>query len=206
MATATQIFANSHEYAKAIPMTSKLPVQDLEQLLLSVALKRDKSAFSQLFKFFAPKIKQHALSKLGCPDAANDVVQEAMTNVWRKAHLFNPNKGAVNTWIFTIMRNVTFDALRKVQSNREDVVSDDIWPLVEAKTEKQLDDDDHLSTRLLMDYIHQLSPEQQAVIKGVYFSGISQEQLAIHLDLPLGTVKSRLRLAMVKLKSLGANL
>ncbi|RLV61616.1 sigma-70 family RNA polymerase sigma factor [Parashewanella curva] len=205
MATATRLFANTHEYAKALPMTLKSPPQDLEQLLLDVALKRDKNAFSQLFKLFAPKIKHHAQSKLGSQDAANDIVQETMTNVWRKAHLFNPNKGAVNTWVYTIMRNVTFDALRKIQSNREDVVSEDIWPLIDIETVKPMEED-HLSTNLLMKHINELSPEQQAVVKGIYFSGISQEQLAIHLDLPLGTVKSRLRLAMAKLKAIGAHL
>ena len=81
---------------------------------------RDKQAFTHLFHFFSPKIQRIAKVKVNTDAQANEVVQETMGNVWRKAHLFDGNKGAVTTWVYTIMRNVTFDMLRKVRSNRED--------------------------------------------------------------------------------------
>lgn len=124
-----------------------------------------------------------------------------MSNVWRKAHLFDENKGAATTWVYTVMRNVTFDMLRKVQANREDNLSDDIWPLAESAASDTEVFSDHLEQSKMKGIIEQLPENQQQVVKGFYFQEMSQEQLAKHLNLPLGTVKSRLRLALAKLKS-----
>ena len=104
------------------------------------------------------------------------------------------------------MRNVTFDMLRKVKSNKEDNLSDDIWPLVEAGNIQESDFTDHLANKKLRTVIDALPENQQQVIKAYYFMEMSQDQLAVHLNLPLGTIKSRLRLALGKLKvQLGAN-
>ncbi len=170
--------------------------------LSAVAHSRDKSAFTQLFHFFAPKILNISQSKLSNKTLANEVVQETMSNVWKKAHLYDEAKGAPTTWVFTIMRNVTFDILRKMQSNKEDTLSDDIWPIAEVA---HVDDEpfsDHLEQKQVMAVIDKLPLNQQEVIQGFYFMEMSQEQLATHLDLPIGTVKSRLRLALNKLKVL----
>ena len=168
--------------------------------LNAVAQTRDKQAFTQLFRFFAPKIRGISIAKLGNEALANEVVQETMTNVWRKAHLFDADKGAATTWVYTVMRNVSFDLLRKIQGNKEDNLSDDIWPAVEGVTHVEDDFHDHLESREIMSVINTLPTNQQKVIKGFYLMEMSQEQLAAHLDLPLGTVKSRLRLALAKLK------
>lgn len=89
--------------------------------LKAVATQRDKLAFTHLFKFFSPKIERIARGKFPNEAQASEVVQETMSNVWRKAHLFDETKGAPTTWVYTVMRNVTFDMLRKVQANREDL-------------------------------------------------------------------------------------
>lgn len=175
-------------------------LEQLAQWLIAVAEKRDKAAFTQLFKFFAPKIYRIAMQKFPEATQANEVVQETMTNVWRKAHLYSDDKGAVTTWVYTIMRNVTFDILRKVKAKKEDNLSDDIWPMVEAQEPEQVEFQDHLEQQQVLKYIAELPENQQQVVKGFYFLEMSQEQLAEHLDLPLGTVKSRLRLALAKLK------
>lgn len=180
--------------------SSKHDLDELKQWLHDVANTRDKVAFTHLFKFFAPKIQRIASNKFSNEAQASEVVQETMSNVWRKAHLYSPEKGAPTTWVYTVMRNVTFDILRKMQSKKEDTLSDDIWPLVESN---QLDDEgftDHLENKQLVSYLSTLPENQQQVVKGFYFLEMSQEQLAQHLDLPLGTVKSRLRLALAKLK------
>jgi RNA polymerase sigma-70 factor (ECF subfamily) len=185
-------------------ISSNMPNQvnhtELCQWLTAVAKQRDKQAFTHLFKFFAPKIQRIAFAKVNTNTQANEVVQETMSNVWRKAHLFDGNKGAATTWVYTIMRNVTFDMLRKVKSNKEDTLSDDIWPLAEAENIQDSDFTDHLASKNLRSVIEKLPENQQQVIKAYYFMEMSQDQLAVHLNLPLGTIKSRLRLALGKLK------
>ncbi|NVK25496.1 MAG: sigma-70 family RNA polymerase sigma factor [Gammaproteobacteria bacterium] len=181
-------------------MNKELDHLQLCQWLTAVATDRDKQAFTRLFQFFAPKILRIAKGKFPNEAQANEVVQETMTNVWRKAHLFDQNKGAVTTWIYTVMRNVTFDMLRKVKSNKEDNLSDDIWPLAESLVTEDEVFVDHIENKKICDVIAVLPENQQQVIKGFYFNEMSQEQLAAHLNVPLGTIKSRLRLALAKLK------
>ncbi|PKI14849.1 sigma-70 family RNA polymerase sigma factor [Colwellia sp. 12G3] len=186
--------------AKSISMTDKINHPQLCQWLNSVAHTRDKQAFTHLFQFFAPKILRIARAKFPNEAQANEVVQDTMSNVWRKAHLFNQDKGAATTWVYTVMRNVTFDMLRKIQGNKEDNLSDDIWPVAENMSSEGETFDDHLENENLLSVIEALPQAQQDVVKGFYFREMSQEQLATHLRLPLGTVKSRLRLALGKLK------
>jgi RNA polymerase sigma-70 factor (ECF subfamily) len=187
-------------------MPEELDHVQLCQWLNEVATKRDKQAFTHLFKFFAPKIQRISRSKFPNEAQASEVVQETMSNIWRKAHLFNADKGAATTWVYTVMRNVTFDLLRKVKGNKEDNLSDDIWPIVESVATEDEAFDDHLENKQLINGIETLPENQQAVVKGFYLMEMSQEQLAQHLNLPLGTIKSRLRLALAKLKvQLGEN-
>ena len=181
-------------------MASDTQHTDICLWLDAVATSRDKAAFTQLFHFFAPKILHISQSKLFDKSLANEVVQETMTNVWKKAHLFNSTKGAPTTWVFTIMRNVTFDILRKLQSNKEDNLSEDIWPMIEDQAIEDEPFSDHIEQKNILAVIDTLPKNQQEVIQAYYFMEMSQEQLAQHLDLPLGTVKSRLRLALSKLK------
>lgn len=179
---------------------SDINYQELTDWLVAVAQTRDQQAFTGLFKFFAPKILRIAKSKFNTDAIANEIVQETMTNVWRKAHLFNAEKGAPTTWVYTVMRNITFDMLRKIKAKKEDTLSEDIWPLVESNSESDDDFKDHIENKKVLACLHELPENQQQVIKGFYFNEMSQEQLAHHLNLPLGTVKSRLRLALNKLK------
>ena len=186
--------------AKSTNMSDKINHPQLCQWLDAIAQSRDKQAFTHLFNFFAPKILRIARGKFPNEAQANEVVQDTMSNVWRKAHLFNKDKGAATTWVYTVMRNVTFDMLRKIQGNKEDNLSDDIWPVAESMSCENKGFDDHLADKKLLSVIEALPQAQQDVIKGFYLREMSQEQLAIHLNLPLGTVKSRLRLALGKLK------
>ena len=187
--------------ANSIRMPNKINHTELCEWLTAVATHRDKQAFTHLFQFFSPKIQRIAKTKVNTDARASEVVQETMGNVWRKAHLFDGNKGAVTTWVYTIMRNVTFDMLRKVKSNREDTLSDDIWSLAESQNIQEDDFTDHLANNNLRSVIDDLPENQQQVIKAYYFMEMSQDQLAVHLNLPLGTIKSRLRLALGKLKA-----
>lgn len=186
--------------AETTNMPDKINHPELCHWLKVVAQDRDKQAFTHLFSFFAPKILRIARGKFPNEAQANEVVQDTMSNVWRKAHLFNQDKGAATTWVYTIMRNVTFDMLRKIQGNKEDNISDDIWPVAESMNIESEPFTDHLENKHLLSVINCLPQAQQDVVKGFYFREMSQEQLAIHLHLPLGTIKSRLRLALGKLR------
>lgn len=182
-------------------MSDKTLHPDLCNWLNAVATSRDKGAFTHLFNFFAPKILRIAKTKFSNEAQCKEVVQETMALIWRKAHMFDQNKGAPTTWVYTIMRNTTFDMLRKVQANKEDNLSDEIWPLAESVAVEENSFSDHLQSKHLLSVIDELPEAQQQVVKGFYFLEMTQEQLAEHLNLPLGTIKSRLRLALAKLKS-----
>ncbi|NOU50324.1 sigma-70 family RNA polymerase sigma factor [Pseudoalteromonas sp. JBTF-M23] len=177
------------------------PSQALSDALCKVASSRDKQAFATLFEYFAPKIKRFGIKQFGNEALAMELVQDTLTSVWRKAHLYHPDKGAATTWVYTVMRNASFDALRKMKSNKEEHFSEEIWPLLQ---DEQVVDDgfaDHLQDNKIKEHISKLPPAQQDVVKGVYFQQMSQEQLAEQLDIPVGTVKSRLRLALQKLRA-----
>ncbi|MFT6926121.1 MAG: RNA polymerase sigma-70 factor (ECF subfamily) [Psychromonas sp.] len=182
----------------------KLNSLDNQQLQINlwlklVATKQDKQAFSELFKWFAPRIRAHGLQRFKQEAQAMDLVQETMLLVWRKAVLFNVDKGKASTWIYTLMRNHCFDMLRKKQTQKEDSISDDLWPIVDDQPSD--DQDDHLQKRLLLSHLGSLPLHQKQVVEAIYLQEMTQQELATHLDLPLGTVKSRLRLAISKLKS-----
>ncbi len=160
---------------------------------------RDKTAFATIFLI---RTKNSLLWVETRQTEANamELVQETMLTVWRKAHLFHPDKGAVSTWVYTIMRNQCFDILRKRQATKEDNYSDDIWPIFEQKL---VTDDDPSNKQLgdeLITLISTLPEAQQTVVKEIYLNQRSHQDLADQVGLPVGTVKSRLRLGLQKLR------
>ncbi|GLO60720.1 RNA polymerase sigma factor ECF family 11 [Vibrio sp. MACH09] len=185
-----------------ISVDSLVPIE-LSHWLNRVAEQRCKQAFTHLFQFFSPKIQRFGMQKFNNEMQAKELVQETMTSIWKKAHMYSDDKGAATTWVYTIMRNAAFDMLRKMQHRNELSLADDIWPVDSIVESTQQESDvfkDHLMSNKLLAHVDSLPDAQQAVIKGVYFQELSQEQLAQQLDVPIGTVKSRLRLALAKLK------
>jgi RNA polymerase sigma-70 factor (ECF subfamily) len=168
--------------------------------MMKVANNRCKTSFAKLFSHFSPKINSFGVQRLSTQGLAMDLVQETMTRVWTKAHLYNVDKAAVSTWVFTIMRNQCFDMLRKVQHNREDSFGDDIWPLFESD-DAEHNDEDFLLSATLLQHVKELPPLQRQVVQGIYMQELTQQELADKLNIPIGTVKSRLRLGLEKLKS-----
>ncbi|MCE0557751.1 MULTISPECIES: sigma-70 family RNA polymerase sigma factor [unclassified Motilimonas] len=173
---------------------------ELNQHLLAVARDQDKAAFAKLFAFFAPKIKAFGLKQFRQEALAMDLVQETMSLVWRKAQLYSPDKGKASTWIFTIMRNYSFDMLRKIKHNKEDNLSDDLWPLYEEADAEPDHEDDHLMRAQLIQGLDTLPAKQKEVVEAIYLKEMTHQELAEHLKVPLGTIKSRLRLGLEKLK------
>jgi RNA polymerase sigma factor (sigma-70 family) len=170
-------------------------------LVLAVANHQDREAFARLFQHFAPLLKSYALSHAGALNAnqAEELIQEAMLKVWNKAKYFDPEKASASTWIYTIARNTRTDMLRRRNSNEVELISEDIWP----------DDEEREPFSVLQQRraeiavrtgLSQLPAEQAQVLLKVYMEGKSHTEVADELRLPLGTVKSRVRLAMQKMK------
>jgi len=172
---------------------------EMTALLASVGKARDKAAFELLFVHFAPRVKSYLL-RLGANAAlAEDLAQEAMLIVWRKAGLFDPAKASASTWIFTIARNLRIDAMRREKRPEFDPDDPTLVPDEEPQADAQLSRDDE-SARLRL-ALTKLSPDQAQVVEMSFFADKPHRQIASELNLPLGTVKSRLRLAMARIRT-----
>jgi RNA polymerase sigma-70 factor (ECF subfamily) len=178
--------------------------QEMSEYLSIVASERCKQSFSKVFSYFAPRLRSYALKQMGNEALAMELVQDTMSNVWQKSHLFNSEKGSPSTWIFTIARNIRFDMLRKQRNRKEDVCSDDLWPILCEQTPDA--NEVSLDHQVTMDEIgvlfDSLPEKQRLVIEAIYINGKSQQEVANELDIPLGTVKSRTRLALQRLKEM----
>jgi len=177
---------------------------EMSQHLNTVAEERSKAAFAKVFSYFAPRLRSYALKQMGNEALAMELVQDTMSNVWQKAHLFNAEKGSPSTWIFTIARNIRFDMLRKLQNRKEDVCSDDMWPILCEQTAdpKEQSLEEQITLEQVGQLFNSLPLKQKAVIEAIYIDGKSQQEVADELDIPLGTVKSRTRLALQRLKDM----
>ena len=172
---------------------------ELNALLVAVGRTRDRTAFASLFTHFAPRLKSY-LMRLGAGSGqAEDLAQEAMLILWRKADQFDPAKAAAATWAFTIARNLRVDALRRekrpeIDASDPALVADDAPQADDAIARTQED-------AKLRDALTELPREQIEVVELSFFADKPHSVIASELGLPLGTVKSRLRLAMARLRS-----
>ncbi|MCA3561440.1 MAG: sigma-70 family RNA polymerase sigma factor [Aestuariivirga sp.] len=162
-------------------------------LITRVAQNRDRQAFAQLFDHFAPRLKSFMMRKNTSAELAEDLVQEAMIAVWTKAALYEPTKGSVTTWVFTIARNLRIDRVRRDVHMPTTELGDYDEPSEAPEGEELLGrkQEDGLVARAL-----QAIPEEQRQILVLSFvEELPQSEIASKLAIPLGTVKSRMRLA-----------
>jgi len=165
-------------------------------LLGRVAREQDRAAFAALFGHFAPRVKAYLLRLGATPALAEDLAQEALLSLWRKAHLFDPAKASAATWLFTIARNLRIDAIRR--EKRPELDPDDFLPQPEAAADDGLalaDEENRLRAAL-----KHLPADQSQVVELSFFADKPHSEIARQLGIPLGTVKSRLRLALARLK------
>jgi RNA polymerase sigma-70 factor (ECF subfamily) len=168
-------------------------------LILAIAQRRCRDSFAELFNRFAPKLKSY-LTKLGCrPEQAEELAQEAMLTVWRKADYFDPARAGASTWIFTIARNLRIDAIRR--ERRPDDLLDD--PALQPEAPPSADVLMAAGEResQLREALVALPEEQAQVVRLSFFSDKPHSEISLELGVPLGTVKSRLRLAMTRLRA-----
>jgi RNA polymerase sigma-70 factor, ECF subfamily len=179
---------------------------DWAGLIAAVAKERDRKAFARLFEYFAPRLKTY-MRRSGASEAqAEELVQETMLAVWRKAESFDTSSAGASIWIFTIARNLRIDALRRERPSNAAAASDvELEFLIDAAP--QPDERAALAQRekLIRRALAQLSDEQMRVVELSFFEEKAHPEIARILQIPLGTVKSRLRLAFKQLRThLGA--
>jgi RNA polymerase sigma-70 factor (ECF subfamily) len=170
--------------------------EDYDQLIVAVARTRDRDAFARLFQHFAPRLKAWLIKGGAADAAAEEFAQDAMLTVWRKAELFDSRMARASTWIFTIARNRRLDALRK--DARVPPVE-----LIPADTEPDRPDallEGRQDAGRIREAMAALTPEQAQVLHLAFFLDQPHSAIAERLHLPLGTVKSRIRKAMLKLR------
>ncbi len=177
-------------------------VKGWQEVLARIAEHRDRRAFELFFDHFAPKIKAYSHAKQpGSEILADELVQDVMLKVWDKAHTYKPELAAPSTWLFTMTRNCRIDQLRRTKPT-EPLESEDIWLEEESEPDPFQALNQQRSDRRVHEGLKALPEEQLQVLSKVYIQGRTQQQTADELDLPLGTVKSRVRLALKKLESI----
>lgn len=175
-----------------------LPADDIA-LLLAIATRRDRQAFGALFTRFAPRLKSWFM-RAGVPaDRAEDLAQETMLAAWRRADSFDPSRAGVATWIFTIARNQRIDAFRRLTRPEPDADDPSMAPPEPISPDVAFDAaEDEARVRAAL---ASLPAEQAEVIRLAFYEDRPHAEIERALGIPLGTVKSRLRLAMGRLRA-----
>jgi len=166
----------------------------------AVAARGDRAAFAALFRFYAPRIKAWLMQSGATAEAAEDLAQETLLAVWRKAGLYDPQRAGASAWIYTIARNLRIDRLR--QDKRAKLGA--VYQTMEADAPERPDDllDGSQRDERVRAALAALPEEQVRVVQLSFIEGRAHGDIAKLLNLPLGTVKSRLRLAMNRLRNL----
>ncbi len=165
-------------------------------VLTAIARDQDQEAFSALFRNFAPKVKAFLLKSGADESLAEEVMQDVMGTVWRKAEQYDPARASVATWIFTIARNRKIDLLRKyARPQPEDLP----WGPKEEPDQEDVLGLQQDSARLV-EGLNSLPAKQRELIERAYYGDLSHSEIAAETGLPLGTIKSRIRLALDRLR------
>ena len=173
--------------------------KDLSECLVKVGQK-DQLAFRAIFDHFAPRLKAFLMGQGTSPQMAEEVVQETMVKIWRKANQYDPARAAASTWIFTIARNMRIDHIRKSNRPEPDMNDPAFVPDPEPLAVEMISQSQDAGR--LHKAMANLSDEQRAVLKLAYFEDKAHPEIAEALDIPLGTVKSRIRLALKNIRSI----
>ncbi len=179
------------------PRSPRADGPTLSGCIVRIAQRGDRDAFAHLFHHFAPRVKSYLMRLGATPDAAEELAQETLLTVWRRAAAFDPGRAAASTWIFTIARNLRIDLSRRdgraPTANNSPEMSD--APARPDEALSAIEDKTRIGIA-----VASLPREQAQVISLAFFADKAHSEIAGELGLPLGTVKSRLRLAMARLR------
>jgi RNA polymerase sigma factor (sigma-70 family) len=169
---------------------------DWAGLLVRVRDHQEKAAFAALFRHFAPRVKAFLMKSGAEASLAEECAQDVMATLWQKAHLFDPSRASVSTWVFTIARNRRIDVLRRTRRAEPEELDwgpegePDQAEVLEARQE----------TERLGRALQALPGPQRTLIERAFYGELSHSEIAAETGLPLGTIKSRIRLALEKLR------
>lgn len=169
--------------------------------MTAIAERADRAAFAQLFARYAPRVKAHLKARGAATGAAEELTQEVMLMVWRKARLYDANRGGLPAWLYTISRNCLYNRMRGEQRREADAPVETPEPGDGASSGEEL-----LMAlerqRALTVCLQKLPPEQREILEQAYWRGQTLQACAEERKIPLGTVKTRVRLALQHLREL----
>ena len=177
--------------------SKKLSIWD--DLLVRVGRDRDKSAFKQIFEYFAPRVKSFLLRFGTDMSLAEEIAQEAMIMVWRRAETYDPRQSGASTWIFTIARNKRIDRLRRENRPLPDMTDPALMP--ESVETGEIQVARQQQEKKIRHALKNLPEEQAKMIFSAYYEEKSHREIAEESGVALGTVKSRIRLALNRLRT-----
>lgn len=164
--------------------------------MAAIARDQDQAAFAEAFRHFAPRVKAFLIKSGADPSLAEECMQDVMATLWRKAHMYDPARASVATWIFTIARNRKIDLLRRyARPEPEDLP----WGPEQAPEPADVMALQQETTRLT-EALATLPEKQRELIKQAYYGDLTHSEIATVTGLPLGTIKSRIRLALDRLR------
>ncbi len=166
-------------------------------LMAAVAADADRDAFAVVFRRYASKVKAHLVARGVAAGVADELTQEVMLLVWRKAALFDPTKGSLATWLFTISRNCLLNQVRSAGRRQIEIDVSDPADLPPTGEQQLIEAE---GSRRLAQSVDGLPPEQRAILVGAYWKGQTLQECAAESGIPLGTAKTRVRLALVRLR------
>ena len=171
----------------------------LASCIARIAVSREEEAFEAVFRHFAPRLKSYFLRLGADPSQAEEITQEAMVLVWRNADQFDPSRASVSTWIFTIARNLSIDTFRRSRRPSFDPADPAFIPDGEPLPDVVLEQAE--SEQRVRTVMNSLSPNEKSVLMLSFYENLSHGEIARRIGIPVGTVKSRIRLAFSKIRA-----
>lgn len=164
--------------------------------MLAIRDSRDRSAFADLFDYFAPRLKGFIVRSGASPQQAEEIVQDVMLTIWRKAATFDPHRAQVSAWIYQIARNRQIDIIRKENRLMPEELKEE--PDTEPDANQILSIEQEAGKLKMA--LASLKPEQREIIVKAYLGELTHQEISVQMGLPLGTIKSRIRLGLERLR------
>lgn len=181
---------------RLIDLATAFKPDEWAESIAQIGTNNDVKAFERLYRHFAPRIKTYLVKSGGLPGQAEEATQEAMANVWLKAAQFDRNRASAATWIFTIARNKQVDAIRKHRFPEPEALDKITGSEPDPASAYEIADE----KVALLKALEQVPETQRLAIQKAYFSDLSQNEIAALTGLPIGTIKSRIRLGLDRLR------
>ncbi|AML53737.1 MULTISPECIES: sigma-70 family RNA polymerase sigma factor [Falsihalocynthiibacter] len=178
------------------PVDVSEPVSEQTVWMIAIRDTRDRDAFARLFDHFAPRLKGFIVRSGTSSSMAEEIVQDVMLTVWRKADMFDPHRAQVSAWIYQIARNRQIDVIRKERRPLPEELGEDPGSEPDASQILAVDQE----TQRIRQALTKLKPDQRDIIQKAYMGELTHQEISAQTGLPLGTIKSRIRLGLERLR------